>query len=420
MAPITADSKMLLDAGALYDNARSRAGAALTTLTSALDSNSGCAGTDTAGHTWANGYDPAALGAVKAGADAVNAFAKLHDLLAFTGVNHANAENAANTSPGTKLPPPPVAPAYAAGAFKGSYGGDTDAPMGWGLITRWLQGHLWPNGDPSKLKKLGLAWTEAAKALRDASSTAGPAWASIEDLSSPELDKALAQMDLVANGIEKLCAQFEHLGNACYDWAKLIDDAHQKIRQILADTIGWALVAGAAGAIVGTLIGPEGTVGGAALASGAAASRAAASIVPILAALDVAAGIATGMVAGGVVAAGVAANGIARDLQPLLQANASVYNSDGSGMVSGPAGNFYPKPNNLDAFPKAKRVPPKTRMNGGRMRARWKDDKDNIYEWDSQHGKVEVYDKRGTHKGEFDPNTGAQTKPADPTRKVTP
>ncbi len=420
MAPITADSKVLLDAGALYDNARSRAAGTMTALTSALDSNSGCAGTDNAGHTWANGYDPAALNAVKAGADAVNAFAKLHDLLAFTGVNHANAENAAATSPGAPTPPPALAPNYTANAFKGSYGGDTDAPMGWGLLTRWLQGHLWPNGDPAKLKKLGFAWTEAAKGLRDASSTAGPAWASVEDLSSPEFGKALAQMDLVADDVEKLCAEFENLGNACYDWAKQIDDAHQKIRQTLADTIGWALVAGAAGAIVGSLIGPEGTVGGAALASGAAASRAAASIVPILAALDVTAGIATGMVAGGVAAAGAAANGITRDLQPLLQANASVYRPDGEGMVSGPAGNYYPAPKNLNAFPKATRAPRKTRTSGGRMRNRWIDDKGNIYEWDGQHGKVEMYDKRGTHKGEFDPNTGQQTKPPNPTRRVEP
>jgi len=57
---------------------------------------------------------------------------------------------------------------------------------------------------------------------------------------------------------------------------------------------------------------------------------------------------------------------------------------------------------------------------GGRMRRRWKDDDGTIYEWDSQHGKVEVYNKRGVHQGEFDPDTGAQTKPADPGRKVEP
>lgn len=420
MAPIIADSEVLLNAAKLYDNARTSAPAVLNKLTSALDENWGCAGTDNSGHTWANGYDLAALDAVKAGFDAVNAFAKLQDLLAFTGVNHANAERAASTPPGEKIAPPALASQYSPGAFRGSYGGDTDAPLGWGLVSRWLQGHLWPNGDPSKLRKLGSAWAEAAKGLRAASAETGPAWSALEDLSSPEFDKALAQMDLVANNVEALASHFESLGHACDNWAHQIDEAHRKIREIISDSLGWAIAAGIVGGIVGSLVGPEGTVGGAGLAAGSAASGAAASILPILVGLDVAAGVATGAVIGGTVAVGVAAAGISQDLQPLLQANASVYNSDGSGMVSGPAGNFYPKPNNLNAFPKARRVPPKTRMSGGRMRARWKDDKDNIYEWDSQHGKVEVYDKRGTHKGEFDPNTGAQTKPADPTRKVTP
>ena len=42
-----------------------------------------------------------------------------------------------------------------------------------------------------------------------------------------------------------------------------------------------------------------------------------------------------------------------------------------------------------------------------------------IYEWDSQHGTVEIYDRSGrNHLGEFDPETGEQTKPADPSRKV--
>ncbi|WP_415974044.1 colicin E3/pyocin S6 family cytotoxin [Rhodococcus sp. 077-4] len=50
-------------------------------------------------------------------------------------------------------------------------------------------------------------------------------------------------------------------------------------------------------------------------------------------------------------------------------------------------------------------------------RTRWTDDKGNIYEWDRQHGAVEKYSKNGKHLGEFDPNTGAQTKPPDPTRK---
>ena len=75
---------------------------------------------------------------------------------------------------------------------------------------------------------------------------------------------------------------------------------------------------------------------------------------------------------------------------------------------------YIPPPRNLPAFPGAKRVRSKS------QRARWVDEDGNIYEWDSQHGKVEKYNKRGKHLGEFDPNTGEQTKPADPSRSIEP
>ncbi|GAB6404950.1 hypothetical protein PMHK_23780 [Pseudomonas sp. MHK4] len=42
----------------------------------------------------------------------------------------------------------------------------------------------------------------------------------------------------------------------------------------------------------------------------------------------------------------------------------------------------------------------------------------DFFEWDSQHGAVEKYNKRGKYLGEFDPKTGEQTKNADDTREV--
>lgn len=74
----------------------------------------------------------------------------------------------------------------------------------------------------------------------------------------------------------------------------------------------------------------------------------------------------------------------------------------------------------LPAFPEAKTAKKRTPVKGGgSLRSRWKDSKGRIYEWDSQHGTVEIYDRSGrNHLGEFDPITGEQTKPADPTRKV--
>jgi hypothetical protein len=59
-----------------------------------------------------------------------------------------------------------------------------------------------------------------------------------------------------------------------------------------------------------------------------------------------------------------------------------------------------------------------TKPKGGRHR--WKDPRGLVYEWDSQHGAVEVYNARGRHLGEYDHVTGEQLKPVDPTREIEP
>jgi hypothetical protein len=85
-------------------------------------------------------------------------------------------------------------------------------------------------------------------------------------------------------------------------------------------------------------------------------------------------------------------------------------------VVPGPV----PAPKELPGFPDAWRDKPKTPRPGGGLRPRWKDADGNIYEWDSQHGAVERYNKRGEHLGEYDPNTGARRKGPDRTRRVEP
>jgi hypothetical protein len=82
---------------------------------------------------------------------------------------------------------------------------------------------------------------------------------------------------------------------------------------------------------------------------------------------------------------------------------------------------YHPPPKELAAFPEAQVVPRKTSIKGGGgLRKRWKTQAGEIYEWDSQHGTVEKYNKRGKHLGEFDAETGHQTKTADSAREVEP
>jgi hypothetical protein len=79
---------------------------------------------------------------------------------------------------------------------------------------------------------------------------------------------------------------------------------------------------------------------------------------------------------------------------------------------------YVPPPASLHAFPHAKATKPKGQ---GKLRRRWVDAENGwILEWDYQHGTVEKYDRRGKHLGEFDPGTGTQTKPANPSRKIDP
>jgi hypothetical protein len=80
---------------------------------------------------------------------------------------------------------------------------------------------------------------------------------------------------------------------------------------------------------------------------------------------------------------------------------------------------YHPPPKALSAFLDAVKVAGKTRVKGGGgVRKRWRDAKGRIFEWDSQHGAVEMYDKQGKHLGEFDAVTGEQTKPPNSDRKV--
>lgn len=51
-------------------------------------------------------------------------------------------------------------------------------------------------------------------------------------------------------------------------------------------------------------------------------------------------------------------------------------------------------------------------------RIRWQLSDKKILEWDSQHGEVEMYDRRGRHLGIYAPNTGEKLKNAVLTRRI--
>lgn len=80
---------------------------------------------------------------------------------------------------------------------------------------------------------------------------------------------------------------------------------------------------------------------------------------------------------------------------------------------------YIPAPKDLPGLPGAVKVPGKDRNSAGKLRPRWDLPSGDFAEWDSQHGEVEIYDKRGKHKGVVDPKTGAKIKPAVPGRRAS-
>ncbi|WP_312177485.1 colicin E3/pyocin S6 family cytotoxin [Chryseobacterium sp.] len=76
---------------------------------------------------------------------------------------------------------------------------------------------------------------------------------------------------------------------------------------------------------------------------------------------------------------------------------------------------YTPPPKTLPGIPDAK----PSGQRGGRKQ--WRDSNGTIYEWDGQHGEVEVYNKRGKHQGAKNPDTGEwKDKPAKPDRDFKP
>lgn len=158
-----------------------------------------------------------------------------------------------------------------------------------------------------------------------------------------------------------------------------------------------------AGAVNGAIQGfAFGTTTGAMYAGAAAMADG-----PLPGPADIAAGIGYGIYTGATTVAGAIAGGGAAAIEGLIS-----YNKD--------HGYHTPPKDGLPAFPDAAPTKKKTPQQGGSgLRDRWTDSKGRIYEWDRQHGTVEVYDKTGKrHLGEFDPDTGKQVKEPDPKRRV--
>lgn len=299
-----------------------------------LNECGGMAGNDNGAKDFCQQYDPAAKDGIEAGAYAVNALNTCADLLFATAVNHENADSASAPN-GQTVPAsaPPVVPAYATPSVPSALGG-SPPPSWWESIKDYVQGAMWPNGDPTKLRNAAVAWNyqsgEIDGALRRAFfpvDGANP----ITDVShqhSPEIPQAVASMTLARDAVKILETEWRAIGQSLMDLADRIDEVHKQIVEEMLILGATVAVAEGAAAILVPL-----TVGGSEVVSKMVdTARLAATgerIVAILTAYRAAA-LSSGLPN---VAAAAALTRSIQSLGPLMSSRASLFLAEGAGVV---------------------------------------------------------------------------------------
>ncbi|MCZ4278369.1 GH-E family nuclease [Rhodococcoides yunnanense] len=241
--PVKVDPDGFVKAAKEYAAVHESLTAGISALTTTLAGCGGSAGSDNAGREWTNEYDPAAWDGVGTLGDLALACGQMHDLLHFTGANHGNADSQSgpNPNPDALVFPPGSLSIYEPEMPPAAFGGSDLPPSGWSMVSGYVQGELWPNGHPDRLVAAGSAWTAAASAIRSAGTQLPTARGLIEAQTSPEVDQALAQHDIVADQFDSLAEYYDTLANACIEYAASIESTKQAITSALVEMV--ALIA---------------------------------------------------------------------------------------------------------------------------------------------------------------------------------
>ncbi|REC97235.1 hypothetical protein DEU35_2998 [Microbacterium sp. AG157] len=221
------------------------------------------AGNDPSGAAWAQAYDQTAPAVAQAINDAVAAALTVSGLLRQTGLNHASADADSNAL-GAMLQAPIAVDAPAFGvcvSVPSVAGGSLGPPNGWLDIQKYVA-VIWPDGDPTKLRALALAWRDCATTLESAWPSISSALTALADEESPEVDSARGVCITVGDSLTDIAAQARAIADSAETLAQHIDDAQNELRKqvalLLAETAAIeaiALAAGAATEGAGLLVG---------------------------------------------------------------------------------------------------------------------------------------------------------------------
>ncbi|OXR40503.1 hypothetical protein B7C42_07442 [Nocardia cerradoensis] len=230
---------------------------AITELCTTLNACGGSAGSDNAGLAWSRDYDPVAYDTVDALGDLALACGQMHDLLQFSGANHANAnsQSGPNADPNALVFPPGSLTVYNPPEPPNAFGGSDPEPTGWSWVKGAVQGQVWPNGHPDKLRSAAGAWRLMATKLRMATIALPGARSHIEAQQSPETQQALEQHDLVKGQFDSLAGTCDQLATSCDSYADSLHTTKTAIVKALVEMVALIAVDQAAGFVGAWLTG---------------------------------------------------------------------------------------------------------------------------------------------------------------------
>ncbi|SLF39155.1 GH-E family nuclease [Mycobacteroides abscessus] len=315
-------------------------------LANKLGGLSGMAGNDNGAKDFCEKYDPAAKDGMEAGAYAVNALNTCADLLFATAINHENADSASAPN-GQTVPAaaPPVTASIATPSLPSALGG-TPPPSWWTSIQGYVQGAVWPNGDPEKLRQAMNTWCVNAEEIEGAirraffpRDGANPI-TEVSHQRSPEIAQAVASMTLAHDAVKLLQTEWAAIGKTCGDLANRIEEVHNRVTNEMLLLAGTVAATEAVAAILVPL-----TIGGSEVVSKMVDTARLVATGERIAAILNEFRAAAQLSALPNVAAGANLMRSVQTLGPLMEARASLFLAEGAGVVPGlTAKELYSRP----------------------------------------------------------------------------
>ncbi|PVA70319.1 NAD(+)--arginine ADP-ribosyltransferase [Mycobacteroides abscessus] len=233
--PFRVDPVALDGAGKNVAGAVDGWGSALSALNAALSGTGGMGGQDPAGVVFARSYDDAATALLEAMVDLSNGAGRAADGIRASATNYSRAEVASNIDGkgGIPLPAAPPTPHVKTGTPPSAVGSDVGEPAGWFLVEPFV-GMVWPDGDSSKCRSGGSAWSAVAVAFTAQQKGLSGAQATVAAQEIPEGPKIGTAFTNIDSAVNEVAGHAATISKSLNDYAAKIDTAQHAVKDLLA------------------------------------------------------------------------------------------------------------------------------------------------------------------------------------------